>query len=210
MTGDEAKPDERLRDLAGEWPVADRRDVFRAGLPFALRADRVRRPGHPEDEPFTRLVLEHPGAAVVLAMDDDDRVLCLRQYRHAARGTYVELPAGLFDGDGEEPLAVAQRELREEAGLRADSWTPLASAFSSPGIVAERIHYFLARDVSESGRGDFALVHEEAEMEAFWVPFDDLHAAVLDGRVSNGPTLIAVLTCAAKGLHRRGSREGRL
>lgn len=200
-------PDDRLRDTAGEWPVAERRDLFRAGLPFALRADEIRRPGHPDEAPFTRLVLEHPGAVVVLAMDDDDRVLVLRQYRHPAGGTYVELPAGLCDAGDEDPVGVAQRELREEAGLRAESWTHLVSARSSPGISAELIHYFLARDVSAADRGDFALVHEEAEMESFWVPFADLHAAVLDGRASNGPGLIAVLVCAARGLHRRDPAE---
>lgn len=200
--------DQRLRDIPGEWPVVDRRDVFRERLPFALRADTVQRPGHPDDEPFTRLVLEHPGAVVVLAMDHHDRVLCLRQYRHPARGTQVELPAGLCDVEGEEPVAVARRELREEAGLRAGSWTHLVSAYSSPGITAELIHYFLARDVSETDRGDFVAAHEEADMESFWVAFDDLHAAVLDGRISNGPGVIAVLTCAARGLHRRHPAEG--
>jgi len=203
-------PEDRLRDSPGEWPVVDRTDVFREGLPFALRADRIRRPGHPDEEPFTRLVLEHPGAVVVLAMDDEDRVLVLRQYRHAARGTYVELPAGLCDVPGEDPVEVGRRELREEAGLHAESWTHLASATSSPGISAEVIHYYLAREISETSRGDFELVHEEAEMESFWVPFADLHTAVLDGRASNGPGLIAVLTCAARGLHRRAAGSDRL
>lgn len=203
-------PDERLRDTAGEWPVVDSRDVFRAGLPFALRADRIRRPGHPEEEPFTRVVLEHPGAVVVLAMDDDDRVLVLRQYRHPVAGTQVELPAGLCDVEGEDPVEVGRRELREEAGLRAGSWTHLVSALSSPGISEELIHYYLARDLAAADRGDFALVHEEAEMESFWVPFDDVHAAALDGRVRNGPGLIAVLTCATRGLHRSGASGDRL
>ena len=136
-----------VADTPELWPVDRTEDLYRSGLPFALRADVVRHPDQPDEEPFTRVVLEHPGAVVVLAVDDDERVLCLRQYRHPARMRMLELPAGLLDVAGEEPRGTAQRELLEEAGLEADDWTPLASAYSSPGITTEEIHYFLARGV---------------------------------------------------------------
>src|SRR4051812_12535865 len=92
---------------------------------MALRADRVRRPGAEGEEPFERWVFEHPGAVIVLAVDDQERVCCLRQYRHAVRRRLVELPAGLRDSENEDPLETARRELREEAELEAGEWRQL-------------------------------------------------------------------------------------
>ena len=187
-------------DAPEEWPVESSEDLYRSGLPFALRADKVRHPESPDEEPFTRVVLEHPGAVVVLAVDDDERVLCLRQYRHPARMRMLELPAGLLDVAGEEPRAAAERELLEEAGLEAREWTALASTYSSPGISSELIHYFLARGLAEADRGDFEAAHEEADMETVWVPYAELLAACLDGRVHDAPVLVAVLTASHRGL----------
>jgi 8-oxo-dGTP pyrophosphatase MutT (NUDIX family) len=191
---------EEVADVAESWPVEDSEDLYRSSLPFALRADRVRHPDEPGEEPFTRVVLEHPGAVVILAVDEDERVLCLRQYRHPARMRMLELPAGLLDVEGEDPRAAAGRELLEEAGLEAADWTPLTSAFSSPGITTELIHYFLARRLREADRGDFVAAHEEADMETLWVSFEELLAACLDGRVRDAPVLIAVLTARQRGL----------
>ncbi|MDX6372651.1 MAG: 8-oxo-dGDP phosphatase [Nocardioidaceae bacterium] len=187
-------------DVAESWPVESSEDLYRSSLPFALRADVVRRPGQPDEEPFTRVVLEHPGAVVVLALDDQDRVFCLRQYRHPARMRMLELPAGLLDVEGEEPRAAAERELLEEAGLEATDWVPLVSAYSSPGITTELIHYFLARGLREAHRGEFEPAHEEADMDTLWVPYAELLAACLDGRVLDAPVLIAVLTAGQRGL----------
>ncbi|WP_017936230.1 NUDIX domain-containing protein [Nocardioides sp. Iso805N] len=187
-----------VRDRAERWPVMSSTDLHRDDWVMALRRDTIRRPG--SEEIFTRLVLEHPGAAVIIALDDDGRVLCLKQYRHPAGMRFVELPAGLLDADGEEPLEVAQRELREEASFAAATWRPLAAAYSSPGIIAERIHYFLATDLTAVDRGDFVLQHEEADMELLWVPFEDLLGAVLAGDVTDAPLIIAVLMVRARGL----------
>ena len=160
----------------------------------------MRHPDSPEEEPFTRVVLEHPGAVVILAVDDRERVFCLRQYRHPAGMRMLELPAGLLDVEGEEPQAAAERELLEEAGLEASDWVPLASAYSSPGISSELIHYFVARGLRQADRGDFTPAHEEADMDTLWVPYDELLAACLDGRVRDAPVLIAVLTARQRGL----------
>lgn len=192
-----------LRDEPAAWPVVASRDLHRDGWVVALREDRVTTPPEvddPEREPFRRLVLEHPGAAVVLAVDDQDRVLCLWQYRHAAGHRFVEIPAGLLDAEGESPLDVARRELVEEGGYEADEWTHLVSTYASPGISAELAHLYLARGLRHVGRQGFEPVHEEAEMEAAWVPYAELHAAVLDGRVRDAPVVIAVLVAAARGL----------
>ena len=188
-----------IADVPESWPVVRTTDLFRDDLRMALRSEEIRRPGAQEDETFSRLVLEHPGAVIVLALDDQQRVFILRQYRHPARRRFVELPAGLCDVDGEDPAGVARRELVEEAGLEATEWTHLTTTWPSPGISAEVMHFYLARGLSEADRGEFVAEHEEADMDTAWVPFADLHAAVLDGRVSDGPIALAVLLVAARG-----------
>lgn len=187
-----------VRDVPESWPVAESRDLHRDDWVMALRADAVRTP---DGATARRLVLEHPGAAIVLAVDDDDRVLCLWQYRHPGQHRFVELPAGLCDGDADEtPLDVARRELREEAQLQAEEWTHLTSTFPSPGILAEVQHLFLARGLSAADRGEFELHHEEADMTIGWVPFAELHAAVVAGEVTDGPLVQAVLLAAVRGV----------
>jgi len=192
-------------DRDESWPVAETVDLHRDGWVMALRADRIKRPGHEDEEPFRRLVLEHPGAAVVLAVDAEERALVLTQYRHPAQRRFVELPAGLIDAVGEDSLDVAQRELREETSYAASEWRHLLSAYSSPGISQEQIHYYLARDLTRVERGDFVLEHEEADMETHWVPVDELVTAVLDGRATDAPLAVAVLAYDA--LRRRGVVE---
>jgi ADP-ribose pyrophosphatase len=185
-----------LRDTEERWEVLGTHDLYRGDWLVALRADRVRRPGAAEEEPFERWVLEHPGAVVVLAVDDEERVCCLRQYRHAAGGRFVELPAGLLDTADEDPEDTARRELREEAELEARDWRPLLELYPSAGITDERHVCFLARDLSAASRGDFALEHEEADMERLWVPVDDLVDAVLAGRVRESPIASCILAYA--------------
>jgi 8-oxo-dGTP pyrophosphatase MutT (NUDIX family) len=186
-----------LRDVPESWPVTDTTDAYRTDWVMALRVDDVHAPG--DDQTFQRLVLEHPGAVIVLAVDDRQRAFCLRQYRHPARRRFVELPAGLLDADDEEPVATARRELREEAGLEAGRWTQLGSTWSSPGISSEVMHLFLAQDLHEV-EVDFERLHEEADMTSEWVPLADLRAAVLAGDVADGPLVQTLLLAEAKGL----------
>jgi ADP-ribose pyrophosphatase len=190
-----------LQDRAEAWPVDSSEDLYRDDWVLALRADRVRRPDDPDGESFRRLVLEHPGAVIVLAVDDDGQVCLLRQYRHPAGRQFVELPAGLCDVEGEEPEVTARRELREEVALEAEEWTHLGSFHSSPGISEEVMHFYLAQGLREVDRGDFTPVHEEAEMEVFRAPFRDLVEAVLDGRVADAPVALATLLVVGRALH---------
>jgi 8-oxo-dGTP pyrophosphatase MutT (NUDIX family) len=190
-----------LADEHLSWPVLGSREIHRDNWVVVLREDRVQRPGHPE-ETFGRLVVEHPGAALVLAIDDQERVCCIRQYRHPVGGVFIELPAGLCDRDGEDPQLTAVRELREEVELRAEHWRHLVSLYPSAGITGELHHIYLATGLSHADRGDFEPHAEEAEIEQFWAPFEDLLEAVLDGRVQEGPIAAAVLTYDA--LKRRG------
>jgi ADP-ribose pyrophosphatase len=185
------------------WPVVSSRDLHRDEWVVALREDVITRPGHPEQ--FSRLSLEHPGAVIVLAVDDDERVMCLRQYRHTSGYEFIELPAGLRDAGDEPAVETAKRELREEVELEASDWRLLLSTFPSAGITDEVHEIFLARGLSHAPRGDFEMEHEEAEMERLWVPMADLLEAVLTGRVRQGPLAQAVLVYAV--LDQRGALD---
>lgn len=186
-------PGGRLRDEPQSWPVHRSDDVLRGSAPFAVRRDLVSAPGQPDT--FWRVVVEHPGAVVVLAVDDSGRALVLRQYRHPANIRFVELPAGLLDAPDEDPLVAARRELLEEAALEAREWAHLNSVHNSPGISDERVEIYLARGLSEvPDRGGFRLEHEEADMTVHWVPVEDLLAGVLARELTDGPLATAVLT----------------
>ena len=131
-------------DLAGELPrVVDSRAVY-SGRMISLRVDEVTLPG---GGTALREVVEHPGAVVVVAVDREARVYLVAQYRHAIARELLELPAGAVER-GEEPLNAARRELREEVGLEARSWTALGSFFSSPGFANELLHAYLALELA--------------------------------------------------------------
>jgi ADP-ribose pyrophosphatase len=129
-----------MSDKLGRLPeVLSSRVVFE-GKVVSLRVDEIALPGGGN---VTREVVEHPGAVVVIAVNDDDEVALVRQYRHAIRRHLLELPAGGLE-PGEDPLETAQRELREEVALEAERWTPLGHFYSSPGFANEILHVFLA------------------------------------------------------------------
>jgi len=179
-----------LRDVALSWPVASTTDIHRDDWVVAVRKDTISRPGHPEEQ-FGRIVVEDPGAVVILAIDEDDRVVVVKQYRHPAQMRLVELPAGKLDQPGEDPLVAAQRELLEEAGLEAGRWTHLMTTWASPGITSETHALFLATELREAEH-DFVAHHEEAEMTLERVPRAELVDAVLDGRVADAPLITAL------------------
>ncbi|MFL6025245.1 MAG: NUDIX domain-containing protein [Marmoricola sp.] len=187
----ETTGDSGLRDEPLSWPVAASRDIHRDDWVVAVRRDTISRPGHPEDQ-FGRLVVEDPGAVVILAIDDQDRVVVVHQYRHPAQMRLVELPAGKLDLPGEDPVVAARRELLEEAGLEADHWTHLMTTWASPGITSETHAMYLATGLREADSG-FEAHHEEADMLLERVPRAELIEAVLDGRVADAPLVTAIL-----------------
>ena len=180
-----------LQDEPLSWPVSGSVDIHRDDWVVAVRKDTISRPGHPEDQ-FGRIVVEDPGAVVILAIDEQDRVVVVKQYRHPAQMRLVELPAGKLDQPGEDPVVAARRELLEEAGLEADSWTHLMTTWASPGITSETHALFLATGLREAAH-DFEAHHEEAEMILDRVPRAELIEAVLDGRVADAPLITAIL-----------------
>lgn len=182
-----------VRDVPESWPVHEVEQVWQGAAPFSVRRDTISVPGHP-DVRFGRLVVEHPGAVVVLAVDEQERALVLYQYRHPATTRFVELPAGLLDVEGEDPEVAARRELREEGLVVAEHWRHLFTTYSSPGLSSETIAYYVATGLSPApDRGGFEPAHEELDMTLGWVPVADLLDGVRAGRVTDGPTAQAVL-----------------
>src|SRR3954470_6077561 len=151
-----------------DYEVLDSERVY-DGKVIALRRDHLSMPG---ETTAWRDVVEHPGSVAVVAMDDDDSVVVVRQYRHPVRRDLDELPAGLLDVKGEPAVETAKRELAEEAGLAADDWHVLVDLLTTPGMSNEASRIFLARGLHEVDRD--VQEHEEAEMTSFRVPLADV------------------------------------
>jgi ADP-ribose pyrophosphatase len=135
----------------------------------------------------------HPGAVGVLALDGEDRVLLVRQYRHPVGMALWEPVAGLLDVADESPLDGAARELVEEAGLVAGRWDVLVDFENSPGGSSETIRCYLGRDLAPAPGGRPSGDGEERDMPLAWIPLDDAVQAVLSGRFSAPLTVVGVL-----------------
>lgn len=179
-----------LHDETVDLEVAASEVVYE-GRVWDVRSDTVRY----GDGEIVRQYVEHPGAAAVVAIDDEDRILLIQQYRHPIRRRDWEVPAGLLDTAGESPLETAQRELAEEADLRAGSWRELVSIFTTPGGNDEVVHLFLARDLSHVGAAHDR-TDEEADIRLEWVPLAEVVAGVLAGRLRNGILAVGALATA--------------
>jgi len=167
-------------------------DAVFDGKVWGIRREVFRLDG----QDITREFMDHTGAVAVLALDERDRVLLIKQYRHPLRVRDWELPAGLLDFDGESPLAAAQRELAEEADLVAETWHLLSEFMTSPGGSNEVLRVYLARGVSAAPEV-FARTEEEAGIEVRWVPLDEAVDAVLSRDLQNSILAIALLSAAA-------------
>lgn len=181
-----------LRDEAFEPEVLSSELVYE-GRVWDVRSDRVRY----GDTEIVRQYVAHPGAVAILALDDEERVLLIQQYRHPIRHRDWELPAGLLDVPGEDPAAAARRELAEEADLVAARWEPLVSSWTTPGGNDELIQVFLATGIG-AAESAHAREDEEADIRLEWVPLAEAVAAVLDGRMRNGILAIGVLAAAQR------------
>ena len=161
-------------------------------------------------EPVVRQYTRHPGAVAVVAMRGEEgaeEILLLRQYRHPVNASLWESPAGLLDIPGEDSRVAAERELAEEADLKAARWDVLVDFFTSPGGSTEPLRVFLARDL-ETTETSFEREDEEATMEYAWVSLSDALDWVLAGRLHNPSTVIGILSAhAARGRGWEGLRE---
>jgi ADP-ribose pyrophosphatase len=174
------------------FPVRETKDIYR-GRVMAVRADQVEMPG---GRLATREIVEHFGAVAIAALDADNRLAVIDQYRHAVQRRLCELPAGLLDVTGEDPATTAARELAEEAGLAASDWSVLLDVVPSPGFCDESVRVYLARGLSEVARpepGD----DEEADLRIGWLPIADALAGVFAGEIVNAVSVAAVLAVQA-------------
>ena len=160
------------------------RKVFQ-GRVLTLNLERVQLPN---GRVAVLEVAHHPGGAAVVAVDGQGRVCLLRQFRHAAGGWLDELPAGKLDG-GEPPLQCAQRELAEEAGMLAQRWDKLGEFFSSPGVLTEVIHLFLARELAPTD----ARPEEHEVFEASWIPLEEAVQLAAGAGLHDAKSVIGLL-----------------
>jgi 8-oxo-dGDP phosphatase len=182
-----------IADLEAPRPVLSHRRIHQ-GKVFDLDADVV----DLGDTQVLREYIAHPGAVAVIALDEQDRVLLLSQYRHPVRSELWEPPAGLRDVPDEQLVVAAARELAEEADLTAGSWWRLVDFYTTPGGSDERIVVFLARDLAPVPDADrFTRTDEEAGMVPVWIPLDEAVDAALAGRLRSPTAVTGVLAAAA-------------
>ncbi|MCI3929702.1 NUDIX domain-containing protein [Streptomyces sp. AN091965] len=182
-----------IKDTAEEWRITATATPF-VGNKTSVRTDDV---VMPDGSVSRRDYQVHPGSVAVLALDESGRVVLVRQYRHPVRHKLWEIPAGLLDVPGENPLHAAQRELYEEAHIKAEDWRVLTDVYTTPGGCDEAVRVFLARDLSEAEGERFEVEEEEADMEIARVPLDDLVRGVLAGELHNNCLVVGVMSLTA-------------
>ncbi len=131
--------------------------------------------------------IQHPGAAVVIALLDDDTVLLERQFRYPLKRHFYELPAGKIE-TGEAPLATAQRELQEECGYQAAHWQHLTTLHPCIGYSDERIELYIARGLAHVGSAP-----EEGEfLEILTLRLDEAVNWIKIGRITDVKTIAGI------------------
>ena len=166
------------------------REIYKGRI-VDLRVERVMLPN---GTAVDLELMHHPGAAAVVAADEQGRVVLIRQYRHAAGGYIWEVPAGVLASPDEAPEACAARELVEETGITARQFRHLGTIFTSPGFCDERIHLFLACDLAN---GSHAHEPDEVIAEIARVPLAEALRKVRDGEIVDGKTVAGLFLAAA-------------
>lgn len=186
-----------MQDEPCRKPVLESKQIYQ-GKVFSFYTDRVQL--NPDEAPAVRDYLRHPGAVAIVALRPKDakgkdlQILLVRQYRHPVGACLWEVPAGLLDHEGEDPLSAAQRELLEEADLQAKDWKVLVDIFSSPGCSQESLRIFLATHISEVPEENrYQRIEEEAEMVSRWFDLSEVKAAIHAGKIHNPATVVGVL-----------------
>lgn len=187
-----------LADSEQTWPVSSSESKYDSPY-VSLRIDTI---VDPSGDEHARAVVKPNGAIGILAIDEEDRVLLVQQYRHPVGRRLLELPAGTLDVHGESTATAAARELAEEADVVAEHWESMMHLLATPGYSTERWELFRAtglRAVPAAERTQREA--EEADMAQWWLPFDDAVEAVLSGRITDAMTAAGIL--AAQVLRRR-------
>jgi ADP-ribose diphosphatase len=160
-------------------------EIIFKGAVFDVERDRLREENGIE---IIREVVRHPGGAGALPLFDDGRVALVKQYRHPARHELLEIPAGRIE-DGETPEMCAAREMEQEIGFRAGRIEKLAEFYTTPGFCEEKLHVYLATDLTPSSQ---ALDHDEL-VEVVYLPFAEAARMVERGGIEDSKTIIALL-----------------
>lgn len=188
------------RDQAANKTVIAHNRVYEGRIWDVVRDEVELAPGQRVERDY----VAHPGAVAIVAVDAQERVVLVQQYRHPVRRELWEVPAGLLDVPGEDPLAAAQRELWEEADLRAEQWEHLIDYYTTPGGSDEKLQVFLARDLQEVPVAErFERRDEEQHMEIRFIPVREALESVLSGGMMNPSTVVGILAYAQKYLRDR-------
>jgi len=187
MSGGRGPGDDPLR----ETPISS--EVIGRGRILEFRIDTVEAPdGHRS----TRDIAAHPGGVGMVAIDERDRVLLVRQWRHAIGGPLLEIPAGTLDrepdGSIEGHAAAAARELEEETGSRAGAWQYLGGFYTAPGFTSELMHLYLATELTSAHEGGLQ-PDEDERLELYPIPFDDAVAMAERGEIRDAKSIVGLL-----------------
>jgi ADP-ribose pyrophosphatase len=168
--------------------------VLHRGRYLEFRIDTIERA---DGSRGTRDVVGHPGAVAVLALDDERRVLLVRQWRSPAGRALLEIPAGTLDhdestGEAEDPDATARRELEEETGYRAGSWRKLAAFWTAPGFASELMHLYLATDLAPAD-GERLGPDEDEHLEVHHVPLAEAMERLDAGEIADAKSILGLL-----------------
>jgi ADP-ribose pyrophosphatase len=171
-------------------------ELLRQGRILEFRIDTVQAAdGHRS----TRDIVGHPGGVCMVAIDDEDRVLFVRQWRHAIGGPLLEIPAGTLDRDAhgtiEHHALAAARELEEETGSRAGRWEYLGSFYTAPGFTSELMHLYLATELRPAN-GETLQPDEDERLELYPIAFEDALAMAGRGEIVDAKSLIGLLWVA--------------
>ena len=169
----------RARYVRG-MQIVSSREVLKNKL-FSVHEEVAKDPSGFE---IKRFIVRHPGSAVMMPVDDEKRILLVKQFRLPAESELWELPAGRID-PGESPLVAAKRELREETGYSANKWTTLGSFWASPGYVAEKMNLFLAEELSAGEAENM----DDERIEMQWFPEGEVGKMIRGGKIVDGKTI---------------------
>ncbi|MEA4923917.1 MAG: NUDIX hydrolase [Syntrophomonadaceae bacterium] len=159
------------------------RDIF-SGRIIKVRVDTVSLPGGGQS---TREIVEHAGAVAVVALDQDDNIVMVRQYRKPVEAVLLEIPAGTMEAD-EDPLECARRELKEETGFTAEHWTKILSYYSAPGFTDEYLHLYLASGLT----GGEIAPDEDEFVETVHLPLAEAYNMIFNGKIADGKSIIGI------------------